>query len=262
MIVSVVIPTAGALSESGKPLLFGALEAVHDADEVVVVVTGEKMTEEGAEALSYADAVVGIDGQFNFSRAVNAGVRATDGDWILLLNDDVALPRHGGHRWLGDLSRKRADVKGVCLVSPDEWTIEHAGVVFEGPGGLPCHRGWQRPASVEYADGEALAVTAAAMMIRRSVFDDLGGFDESFPINYGDVDFCLRARELGHRTMVYNSIRLTHREASTREPIDPVPDFRRLVEWHRDLLDELGIETDPDAALHHLTHIGLVQATA
>ncbi len=263
--ISVIIPSAGATSSGGKAFLMGALlSATNGADEVAVVVTDRRISDAAAPLLvpgNRVDVVVDVEGPFNFSRAVNAGATATHGDWLVLLNDDVTT-RPRSRDWLKTLARKRADIKGVGLVSPDGWHTEHAGIHFGGVGGLPRHRGWGQPADVQYPDGPELAVTAAAMMIRRSVFEDLGGFDEDFPINYNDVDFCLRAYKRGYRTVVYNTIRLNHREGSSREVFDPIPDFRRLIERHGDFLTALGIRTDPDAATHHLTHIGLLQATA
>ena len=258
--ISVIIPTAGKVC-GDESLLRQALDAVEHADEVIVVVTDNEITDSALEDAEWSGAhIIHVDGDFNFSRAVNAAAEIASGNWLMLLNDDVSLPASTPNNWLAALARKRADVKGVCLISPDGWYVEHAGVWFEGPGGLPSHRGWHTPASVYYPDGPALAVTGAAMMIRRSTFDALGGFDEDFPLNYGDVDFCLRATKLGYRTFVYNSIRLAHREASTRGVFNPIPEFRLLVDHHEVLFKELGVDADPDLALHHLTHQGLLQA--
>lgn len=258
MSVSAVILTAG-ITYRGRAFLGEALRAAAEgSDEIVTVTTDGRISNVAGPLLANTDLVtsaVDVPGPFNFSRAVNAGVTASSGTWVLLLNDDVALPRPTRRTkgWVATLAQRPGFVKGVLLTDSSGERIEHAGVWFAGPGGLPCHIGWHEPVSLGYEDGPALAVTAAVMMVKRSVFDQLGGFDEDFPVHFGDVDFCLRAHKAGLNPIVYNSIQLVHREASTRTPVDLLPDFRRLKERHGEFLAESGIQLSVDAVVAHFS---------
>jgi GT2 family glycosyltransferase len=264
MPVSVVIPSQGTIDEHGDPLLAGALAAVNapEVSHVVVVTTNGRLTQPGRDAVEHLmltrpAQVVNVDADpFNFSRAINAGVAATSTDQVLLLNDDVALPRSGSPDWVARLAARKGDVKGVMLLQPDEKTIEHAGVWFTAPGGMPCHIGQYNPLpspaaprDSQYQDGPQGATTGAVMMVSRRAFDRLHGFDERFPLNYNDVDFCLRAHERGMKVHVYNTIRLIHRESSTRGWSMPTEaDFHLLARQHRQILRRNGVVVDEFAA--------------
>ena len=75
------------------------------------------------------------------------------------------------------------------------------------------------------------AVTAACLGVRRSLFDQLGGFDPAFPVNYNDVDLCLRARRLGFRVIVDPQIEMVHRECSSRIGLTKFAERERF--WRR-----------------------------
>ena len=140
-------------------------------------------------------------GDFNFSRLINAGVKASSGDVLLLLNNDTQAIEAG---WLQELLshslRKDIGCVGAKLLYPDE-TIQHAGVIM-GLGGYAAHshRGLPRYSAGYFCRAQVVqnlsAVTAACLMVRRDVFNQVNGFDESFAVAYNDVDFCLRVRQV------------------------------------------------------------------
>lgn len=176
----------------------------------------------------YGARIVKIGGRFNFSRMVNLGVAATSSDVVLLLNNDVEItdPRQV-EAMVAHAVRPEVGVVGARLLYPDG-TVQHAGMVLRS-GVSPTHpvlaQHVLRGAS-GHADGylDALrtvrnyqAVTGAIIATRRSVFDEVGGFDEvNLPVEYNDVDYCLRVRVKGHRVIVVPTEGIIHRESSTR----------------------------------------------
>jgi GT2 family glycosyltransferase len=133
---------------------------------------------------------------FNFSRACNVGVRHADGDLVLLLNNDIEMLHHD---WLTRMVQW-FEIPGVGVVGPKMFypngRLHHGGVVI-GIGGL---------ASILFIDGaehvdsiygpegwyrNLSAVSGACLLTRRKLYDELGGLDEAFLLNYSDVDFCV-----------------------------------------------------------------------
>lgn len=243
--VSVVVPTAGGLGPDGGRLvdrcLAGLLdETEHGELDVCLVVSGARGVETAAALRSsYGDRarVVALSGPFNYSRAVNAGVRATSGEVVLLLNDDVeVLSADWLRRMVERACAPDVGVVGAKLLFPDG-TIQHAGVVCT-PEGVPGHLELFRPDGTGYCgdlvlDMEYVAVTGACQVMRRSVFDLVGGYDPGLPLNFNDVDFCLKVRALGLSVVQLNAARLRHVGSATRS--DSVHEHETelfLSRWH------------------------------
>ena len=158
---------------------------------------------------------------FNFSALVNLGVQASDGEYVLLLNNDTEVITED---WIEGMieqaQRPTTGVVGVKLLYPNN-TIQHAGVVM-GLGGAAGHVlvGEDRdgPGYFNYVNmqNNYSAVTAACIMIRRSVWDEVNGFDENFTVEYNDVDFCLKVRELGLNNIYLPHVELYHYESISR----------------------------------------------
>ncbi len=158
---------------------------------------------------------------FNYSALNNFGVRYTKGEYLIFLNNDVELITEDWiEELLGHCQRPEVGITGVKLYYPDD-TIQHGGVII-GLGGLAGHAftglsrenvGYFRRASMQ---ADLSAVTAACMMVRRSVFEQAGGFDERLAVAFNDVDFCLRVRELGFLVVYDPYVELYHYESKTR----------------------------------------------
>jgi GT2 family glycosyltransferase len=177
-----------------------------------------------------------VPGPFNFSRSINRGVARASGELLLLLNNDIEMQ---DEHWLKEMvscfQYEDTGIVGARLLYPDR-TIQHAGVIV-GLGGLAGH--WFGGQSDTFwgpmgrlAVRQSLsAVTGAAMLISRSCIETVGPFDEDqFAIAYNDVDFCLRAREKGIRTVWTPFATLIHHESASRgsdETPDKVERFRR-----------------------------------
>jgi GT2 family glycosyltransferase len=161
--------------------------------------------------------VVDAAGPFNFSRLCNAGADAATGDGLLFLNNDTEVLTPD---WLEHLLALAADphvgVVGATLLYPDG-TVQHAGL-FPRPDGAWVHPHRGRPADAAELNAVRAvpAVTGACLFVRREVFEDVGGFDESFPVTFNDVDFCARVRAGGRLVLVTPGARLIHYEGLSR----------------------------------------------
>jgi GT2 family glycosyltransferase len=241
--VSVIIPSAGAYDEVGRVMLPYALKAAEKADEIIVIVTDDRMTVRGARALEQSRAtVINVEGPFNYSRAVNAGVDASSGDNILTLNDDIARAESTPEDWIAQLSSKKADIVGCMLVDPTEQIVMHAGVVFNADGWAGHAWMGHKTTGVLWRDDRPLAVTGACQLIRREMWEKLGGYELDFPVNYGDVSFCLSCCEARGSVMCANTIRLVHHHSATRKQEMGVThgDHFRLIARHKTLLRKNG----------------------
>jgi O-antigen biosynthesis protein len=161
---------------------------------------------------------------FNFAAMVNAGVAAASGDVVVLLNNDVAVLEP---RWLEAMVRQacRPEVGAVgAKLLYGDGTLQHAGVVVglggraghilrRRPGDTPGHLGRLRVAH------EVSAVTAACLAVARTKYLAVGGFDaEDFPVDFNDVDFCLRLGAAGWKTVWTPAATLAHLESVSRGP--------------------------------------------
>lgn len=159
-------------------------------------------------------------GVFNYSALVNYGCAQAAGEYILLLNNDVEVI---SPRWLeamlGLCQRADIGIVGAKLLFPDD-TIQHAGVVFQRDA--PDHIGRLKPAFCdEYFNlynvtRDLSAVTAACMMFKKETFEIVGGFDEILPVDYNDIDFCLRVRKTGLSIVYESEAVLYHKESVSR----------------------------------------------
>ena len=165
--------------------------------------------------------VLKLDQPFNFSRLVNAGVRSCDGPYLLLLNNDTeVITGDWMEAMLEQAQRPVIGVVGARLLY-DDGALQHAGVVI-GLGELAGHI-YRRAPRDDHGPGEEIltirnysAVTAACMMVRRDVFEAVGGFDERMAVEFNDTDFCLRVLRLGYRNVYVPHAELYHHESKSR----------------------------------------------
>ena len=223
--VSIVVPF-----RDSAPLLRRCVDSVLRTTgdcraEVVLVDNGSREPETAAlvDRLARLPNVRVLEdaGPFNWARINNAAAATTAGDVLLFLNDDVEARRAGWLRaMLGYAMRPDIGAVGARLVYPTG-ELQHVGVVL-GLGGAAGHvlRGLpgDDPGYLAQAvvTRECTAVTGACLMTRRSCFDDLGGFSEELALDLNDVDYCLRLRHGGLRTVVTPLAELVHDESPTR----------------------------------------------
>lgn len=165
--------------------------------------------------------VIYYDGDFNYSKINNYGAAVASGEYLLLLNNDTEMINKDCLRELVSFgTRPEVGIVGARLLYEDG-TVQHAGVII-GLGGVAGHAfagikgddpGYFARAVIPQ---NYSAVTAACMLVRRSVYDEVGGLDELFKVAFNDVDFCLRVRQKGY-LIVYNpEAKLYHYESKSR----------------------------------------------
>jgi GT2 family glycosyltransferase len=210
--VSVVVPTAGASGRVwGRDRTFvvdavGSLRPTTDVDLEIVLVVDDRTPADVAaavEAVAPGPVVVVVDPRpFHFSERVDAGVQRSSGEFVLLLNDDTELVAAGSiGEMVGLAQQLDVGMVGAKLLF-DDGTLQHAGHVYNASidhaftGWDGTHPGPHRLLCVER---EVAGVTAAAALLRRSVYDEVGGMSSAFPRNYNDVDLSMRIRADGRR---------------------------------------------------------------
>ncbi|MFW6731908.1 MAG: glycosyltransferase [Synechococcus sp.] len=230
-LISVVVPTRDRpdlLSRCLEGLRQGAAASPQVRLEPWVVDNGSRL-QATADLLQRWQQQPGLrlqvlprDEPFNWSRLNNAAARVARGELLLCLNNDVMGPPTP---WLQRLAaqalRPAVGAVGAVLLQADG-TIQHAGVVTGLGSGcehpyrhLPEQHGVHRGRSRRLT-GWGL-VTGACLMLRRQLFLASGGFDPAFPVEYNDVDLCLRLGAAGYRQLVPDGVVLRHDEASTRD---------------------------------------------
>lgn len=195
----------------------------------------------GMEALAEKYGVRRLDylAEFNFSRMCNLAAREARGELLLLLNDDtVPLQRDWMARMAAQAGRREVGACGAFLTYPDG-RIQHAGVMIGTSNGAG-HPGRLSTGSAIWPwlamTREQLAVTGACLMTRRAVWEEMGGLDETYPVNYNDVDFCLRCGDAGYKVILEADARVEHRESTTRATGIRYGERRRFLErWSRRL---------------------------
>ena len=220
------LPVSLVICSRNAHLLKSCLQSIerntaHAARELVIVHhrTGEMAAMDRLLA-SCECARVPYAGPFNFAAMNNLGARAASGELLVFLNDDIA-PLDPD--WLTALAaqarRPEIGIAGAKLLYPSG-AIQHAGIVIgmmEGAGHL--HRNTFGSAYWNWLPftRNVCAVTGACLAIRAGVFKELDGFDETFPVNYNDVDLCLRARRAGYEVIIEPAAVLRHYECQTRQ---------------------------------------------
>jgi O-antigen biosynthesis protein len=169
--------------------------------------------------------VLQAPGPFNWAAINNAAARTCEGEILLFLNNDIEARTPG---WLdamvGHVQRPEVGAVGARLLYADG-TIQHAGVVV-GLGGIAGHvlRGLpgDRPGynSLAISTRDCSVVTGAAMMVRRPLFLEFGGFDETLAVAFNDVDFCFKLRQHGYYVVFTPLAELIHHESKSRGHTD------------------------------------------
>jgi GT2 family glycosyltransferase len=252
--VSIVIPTAGTVRDvrfEPVVLVENCLRSIVERSDYdnyeIVVVAGPAVSDEVREELRRIAGdrlrLVDFTGPFNFSAKVNLGAVHSEGEHLLMLNDDIEVI---GSDWLDRMVMYSAQdgVGGVGgrLIWGDG-RLQHVGVGFDD--GLPGHyyRGY-RGRYRGYANAvriarNCLAVTGACLMSPTEVFKEVGGLTKELPVNFNDCDYCLKVHASGRRIVYDPDLVLYHFESSSRET-----DVKAWEERH--LLDRWGSTAIPD----------------
>lgn len=270
-LVSIVIPTACQVREIRyEPVVlvehclrsivndstYGNYEIVcvideGSADEALV----DRLREIAGDRLK----LVGFDRPFSFSAKINIGAVHSEGEHLLLLNDDmeVATPD-----WIERMVMY-SELPGIGAVGGrlhwEDGRLQHVGVYFYG--GLPGHpfrgfdgeyRGYGN--AVRVAEN-CLAVTGACLMTRRELFAELGGLTTTLPVNYNDIDYCMKLRLRGQRVVYDPDLVMNHFESSSRDT--DVEDWEKIR-----FLERWGAMTAVDPYSNPNLHLGVPRITS
>lgn len=190
---------------------------------------------------------------FNYSRINNFGAKEANGEYVLLLNNDTEMIEPDSIKEMLDVCmRPDVGIVGAKLIFEDN-TIQHAGVII-GFGGVAGHAfiGQDRDDNGYFSRiisvQDLSAVTAACLMVRRSVFDEVEGLNEEFKVAFNDIDFCLKVRKAGY-LVVYNPYaQFYHYESKSRgqeDSADKVARFQQEIGLFGERWGELLEHGDP-----------------
>ena len=271
--VSIVIP-----NKDGKDVLEVCLKSVlnkttYDNYEIVIVENNSETEEifdyyKEVEKNEKVKVVKYPNKGFNYSGIINYGVKNSDGEYIVQLNNDTELITPNWlELMLGFAQRKDVGGVGARLYYPDE-TIQHAGIIV-GLGGIAGNRFKSIPKDghAYFAKEEMIenlsAVTAACIMNPKSVYEEVDYMNEKLAVAFNDVDFCLKIREKGY-LIVYNPfVEFWHYESKSRGQEDTPAKIKRFQgemetfanRW-RDFLDEgdpyYNINLSLDTEVYHM----------
>lgn len=225
-LVSILIPNKDHVEDLEKLLVSVYEKTLYRNFEIIIA----ENNSQNSETFAYYETlparfenlqVVKYSGSFNYSAINNFARTFAKGDYLLLLNNDMQVITP---EWLGDMlgycRQEGVGIVGAKLLYEDD-TIQHAGVIT-GLGSVAGHSHKYFPdASSGYMFRAAVAqnlsaVTAACLLVRASVFDEVKGLDETLAVAYNDVDFCLRVRAAGHLIVYTPFAKLYHFESKSR----------------------------------------------
>ncbi|MDO5518670.1 MAG: glycosyltransferase family 2 protein, partial [Clostridium sp.] len=251
--VSILIPTKDHIEDLDRAIQSVITKTDYKNYEIIVI----ENNSENKDTFEYYEEiqkkhdnikVVTWEKGFNYSAINNFGAKYAEGEYLLLLNNDVEVINEGWlTKMLGLAQREDVGCVGAKLYYPDN-TIQHGGIIV-GLGGAAAHahRGFKRK---EYGYFLRLgithnlsAVTGACLLVKKSVFDEVGGLDESFEVAYNDVDFCLRVLKTGRVNVWTPYAELYHYESKSRGVDDLSTnerfqgEFARFRERYADFLE-------------------------
>jgi len=218
-LVDIVIPT-----KDGAYLAqcLASLATTRYPNYRVTVIDNNSTKKSTARILArYPDVTVVRDPRpFNFAQLHNSVVPTLQGDYVLLLNDDTEVLEP---EWLTAMvalaEGSRAGVVGAKLLYPND-TIQHAGVILTPAGCehvlLGHHRDTAHYRGQPLNDREFSAVTGACLLIRRAVYEEVGGMAEELAVSFNDIDLCLRVGAAGYAVAYTPYATLRHHESATR----------------------------------------------
>lgn len=231
-VCSIIIPVWNK-ADLTRQCLEALAATTHGIEYEVIIVDNGSTDETPALLAGLGGDVQVIRNQENlgFAKACNQGAKAARGRYLVFLNNGT-IPQPG---WLDALVREVEDhadvaVVGSKLLYPDG-TIQHAGVAFSRAWFTPYHlyRGCPADAPAVNRRREFQSVTGACMLVRREVFEEVGGFDEGYRNGFEDVDLCLKIKERGGRVVYQPKSVLYHLESRTPGRKDHDAENSRLL---------------------------------
>jgi GT2 family glycosyltransferase len=266
-VVSIVIPNHDHAADLERCIISILEKTIYLNYEILVVENNSKNEETFKLYKSYQYnpkvRVLNWNNPFNYSQINNWAVNQAEGDILLFLNNDTTIINKG---WMEEMLHlvMRLDVGavGAKLYYPDD-TIQHAGIII-GVGGIAGHSHKCFPRQHPGYFGQLVhltnvsAVTAACLMVRKKVFQEVGCFDENYELAFGDVDLCLKIFQKGYLNVWTPYAELYHYESKTRGYEDTIEKQKRftreielLLEKWNALIEKGDPYYNPNLTLHH-----------
>ncbi len=256
-LISIIIPTWNKL-ELIKKCVDSILHKTHYANYEILIIDNKS---DEKEVLTYFARIstnskvewLNYNQVFNFSSLVNYGVNKARGEYICLMNNDIEVI---SELWIEEMlsiaCQEAVGAVGSKLLFPDK-TIQHAGVIL-GFGGIANHAFKHQSHKTPGYFGRALltqemsAVTAACVMVKKSTYDEIGGFNEiDLAIAFNDIDFCIRLKMAGYRNVWTPFAEFYHYESASRGEEDSEEKkarFNKEVDYMNDKWETL-LKNDP-----------------
>ena len=257
-LVSLIVPTRDGV-DILKPCVEALLERTSYTHFELLILDNQstcEMTLSFMQEVSQRDSRVKVlqwNHPFNYSAINNFGVSEARGEIIGLINNDIEpINADWLDEMVGQVQRKEIGCVGAKLYYPNN-TVQHAGVIL-GIGGVAghAHKYFHRTESGYFSrlmlTQNLSAVTAACLLVRRDVFDSVGGLNEEhLAVAFNDVDFCLKVREAGYRNLWTPHAELFHHESVSRGQDDNPEKQARAQREVTYMLDTWGdrLTTDP-----------------
>ena len=240
-LVSILIPTGGfkkTINGRNEVMVRHCLNTLLKISsyrnlEIIVVDGGELSDSLIEELKTLTTAELGPDRwqllrdprPYSYSLRINQAAAIAKGDWLLQLNDDTEIINPNSlESMLAVAQQANGGIVGALLLYPNG-LVQHAGVAIDR---LAPHHIWagcnpkRLPVGFTQSARQFSAVTAAVSLCSKQLWQELGGLSEELPINYGDVDFCLRGGELGHKILLDPQSKWFHFESASRNT-DGIP---------------------------------------
>lgn len=225
-LISIIIPTKDQESLL-RNCIDGLLNNTQYGNFEIIIVDNQSKQTNALEYLKKLDInpkinIISYNRPFNYSEMNNIAVQQAKGSIVALLNNDISIINK---EWLTEMvshaCRPEIGCVGAKLYYPDG-TIQHAGVILGLKGyASHAHKGFAGNSSGYFnrliATHNVSAVTAACMVLRKEIFEAVGGFDKvNLKVAYNDIDLCLKVREAGYRNLFTPYAELIHYESKSR----------------------------------------------
>ncbi|MGQ4649222.1 glycosyltransferase [Lyngbya aestuarii] len=264
-LVSIIIPTKNLGNVLDK-CLFSIFEKTSYPNYEIILIDNGSTEKETIEIINKWKTkepnrfkCYSLDINFNYSKLNNFAVKQAKGKYLLFLNNDTeVITPDWIEAMVEQAQRNSIGAVGVLLLYPDD-TIQHAGVVA-GVGGVAghSHKYFKANSQGYFSQINTVnnfsAVTAACLMCRRDVFEEVGGFEEDLAVAFNDVDFCFKLLEKGYRNIYLPHVVLYHYESKSRGSDDTAGKLARFIkeiEYMQNKWKKI-IASDP-CYNHHLT---------
>jgi GT2 family glycosyltransferase len=174
--------------------------------------------------------VVPCPGPFNYAAIVNKGVRHSSADFVVTLNNDTILVTPDWlEQMVGLASLPDVSIVGACLLDQDGHHEHDSIVVAPYPQHLRIDSNYPHLDQFSTSIRDVAAVTGAIQMVRRDLWESLGGMDELLKVTMNDVDICLRSQADGRYVVYTPDVQLFHHVSSSRGSLDPLEDRNRFI---------------------------------